>query len=305
MSLDATLWVWKSRIPQKTKGAFKSLKKLVLLSLADRAGEDHTCWPSINRLVEDTELDRKTVVKILAELQEDGLIKDTGERKGHTKQVKVYQLIGVNGREERVPRMEQFQKRNSPKYGTGNSPKDGTGNSPKDGTRNLPIESINESINKNTWFSFKKLKAELSLVTDSETIQRISESPWLEREKNAFEKFNANRNHSDDMMIYHFVDWLLKNMSKYEQPTLATQTNTATAKAGNQKGMSDKQIHAFAQKLSHLPEIASKYAEGNESYEQLAAKLAKKLNNPTDCKKLEPYLRQVGFTGVLNGVLVS
>ncbi|MCF9034685.1 helix-turn-helix domain-containing protein, partial [Acinetobacter nectaris] len=98
MSLDATLWAWKCRIPKSGKGCTKSSKKLVLLSLADRAGEDHTCWPSIARLELDTELDRKTIVRILAELQEDGLIKDTFERKGSSRKVKVFRLMGVNGR---------------------------------------------------------------------------------------------------------------------------------------------------------------------------------------------------------------
>lgn len=297
MSLDATLWAWKCRMPQKEKGCFKSLKKLVLLSLADRAGEDHTCWPSVKRLVEDTELDRKTILRILAELQEDGLIKDTFERKGASKQVKVFRLIGVNGREETVPRMGQSQSWDSPKDGIGNSPKDGMGNSPKDGTGNLPIEPIKESINKNNWFSFKKLKTELSFVTDSDTAEKIGKSAWLEREKNAFEQFNADRNLNDSMKMYYFVDWLLKNMSKYEKPISSTNTKS---KASHQKIMTEKQIHVFAQKLSHLPELANKYAEGNESYEQLAAKIAKKLSNPTECKKLEPYLREIGFTGAIN-----
>lgn len=96
-------------MPQKEKGCFKSLNKLVLLSLTDRAAEDHRCWPSIARLEQDKELDRKTILRILAELQEDGLIKDTFERKGASKQVKVFRLIGVNGREETVPKTEQFQ----------------------------------------------------------------------------------------------------------------------------------------------------------------------------------------------------
>lgn len=99
MSLDATIWAWKIRQKQKKGGSLKPLKKLVLLSLADRASEDHCAFPSMSRLVEDTEMDRKTVLKIIDELIEDGLIVDTGERKGRTKQVKVYQLLGVNGRE--------------------------------------------------------------------------------------------------------------------------------------------------------------------------------------------------------------
>lgn len=41
MSLDATIWAWKVRQKQKKGGSIKPLKKLVLLSLSDRAGEDH------------------------------------------------------------------------------------------------------------------------------------------------------------------------------------------------------------------------------------------------------------------------
>ncbi|HCJ6738863.1 TPA: hypothetical protein NU812_003915, partial [Acinetobacter baumannii] len=43
------------------------------------------------------------------------------------------------------------------------------------------------------------------------------------------------------------------------------------------------------------PEFASKYAEGNESYEQLAARVAVKLADPEQQQKLMPYLIQVGF----------
>ena len=56
MSLDATIWVWKVRQKQKKGGSLKPLKKLVLLSLADRASEDHCAYPSMARLVEDTEM---------------------------------------------------------------------------------------------------------------------------------------------------------------------------------------------------------------------------------------------------------
>lgn len=111
MSLDATKWAWDVQFPERASGSLKALKRLVLLSLADRAGEDHTCFPSINRLRDDTTLDRKTVMKIIAELIEDGLIADTGERKGVTKQVKVYRLCGVSGRENKtVPTTELFKK---------------------------------------------------------------------------------------------------------------------------------------------------------------------------------------------------
>ncbi|MBF7690848.1 helix-turn-helix domain-containing protein [Acinetobacter pollinis] len=290
MSLDATLWAWKAPVQTSTQ-------RLVLISLADRAGEDHTCFPSYERLTKDTLLNRKTIVKVISELIGLQLIQDTGERKGVTRQVKVYRLTGVIGREETVPKTEQSQKRNSSNIGTLNSPKNGTLNSPNIGTQNLSSNLPIEPINIKNWFSFKKLKTELSFVTDSDTAEKIGKASWFEREKNAFEQFNADKNLNDSMKMYYFVDWLLKNMSKYEKPISSTNTKS---KASHQKTMTEKQIHVFAQKLSHLPEIASKYAEGNESYEQLAAKIAKKLSNPTECKKLEPYLREIGFTGAIN-----
>ncbi|MEX5538824.1 helix-turn-helix domain-containing protein, partial [Pseudomonas syringae] len=87
---------------------------------------DHTCFPSYERLTKDTLLNRKTIVKVISELIGLQLIQDTGERKGVTRQVKVYRLTGVIGREETVPKTEQSQKRNSSNIGTLNSPKNGT-----------------------------------------------------------------------------------------------------------------------------------------------------------------------------------
>lgn len=52
MSIDATRWSWTASV--KT-----SAQRLVLLSLADRAGEEHTAWPSIDRLAADTMLDKR------------------------------------------------------------------------------------------------------------------------------------------------------------------------------------------------------------------------------------------------------
>ncbi|MGR2920900.1 helix-turn-helix domain-containing protein, partial [Acinetobacter sp. 1125_18A] len=91
MSLDATVWAWKTTVDGASQ-------KLVLLSLADRAGDDHKCFPSLKRLEKDTTLNRKTIIKVLDELELKKLIKFTGEIKGNG--VKVYQLIGVFGRED-------------------------------------------------------------------------------------------------------------------------------------------------------------------------------------------------------------
>ncbi|MEG1235746.1 MAG: helix-turn-helix domain-containing protein, partial [Acinetobacter sp.] len=200
MSLDATIWAWKVRQKQKKGGSLKPLKKLVLLSLADRASEDHCAYPSMARLVEDTEMDRKTVLKIIEELIEDGLIVDTGERKGRTKQVKVYQLLGVKGRET-IPTTVLLNTEDSDL----NSPNSGTVptteqfqqfhervptiplNSPNVGTRNLSKNLSLESKNKKDWLCSKKLREEITLADDSIEPETLMTAKWVEREKRAFE----------------------------------------------------------------------------------------------------------------------
>lgn len=312
MSLDATIWVWKVRQKQKKGGSLKPLKKLVLLSLADRASEDHCAYPSMARLVEDTEMDRKTVLKIIDELIEDGLIVDTGERKGRTKQVKVYQLLGVKGRETipttvllntedsdlkspnngTVPTTEQFQQFHErvPTIPL---------NSPNVGTRNLSKNLSLESKNKKDWLCSKKLREEITLADESIEPETLMTGKWLEREKRAFEIYNQDKTICDELLNFYFADWLLHAYrTKYSQET---KTGYGKTPAAEPKQLTEKQISTFAQKLAHLPEFASKHSAPGDSYEQLASRIKIKLMNPAQAKKWEPYLKQVGFTGTLMG----
>ena len=159
MSIDATRWAW-------TAPVNNSSQRLVLLSLADRAGEEHTAWPSIDRLAADTVLDKKTVQKVILELIKLGLVKDTGDRTGPTKRVRVLKLNGVKGREECTQNrddsndkkaiksnpnnpengnIKQPQKRNdcnngnNPESGNLNDTKNGVLNDPKNGIQNQPL----------------------------------------------------------------------------------------------------------------------------------------------------------------------
>ena len=312
MSLDATIWAWKVRQKQKRGGSLKPLKKLVLLSLADRVSEDHCAYPSIARLVEDTEMDRKTVLKIIDELIEDGLIVDTGERKGRTKQVKVYQLLGVKGRETipttvllntedndlnspnsgTVPTTEQFQQfpERVPTIPL---------NSPNVGTRNLSKNLSLESKNIKDWLCSKKLREEITLADDSIEPETLMTAKWVEREKRAFEIYNQDKTICDELLNFYFADWLLHAYrTKYSQET---KTGYGKTPAAEPKQLTEKQISAFAQKLAHLPEFASKHSAPGDSYEQLASRIKIKLMNPVQAKKWEPYLKQVGFTGTLMG----
>lgn len=102
----------------------KSSTKSVLIAVADRA-DDKTglAFPSVADIVERTELDRKTVLNCIAELQEKKILTDTGKRIGKTNQVKIWlldfsllkelsQKRDSSNPSESVPKTELSQKRN-------------------------------------------------------------------------------------------------------------------------------------------------------------------------------------------------
>ncbi|MDC5602501.1 helix-turn-helix domain-containing protein [Acinetobacter baumannii] len=311
MSLDASIWAFKAEV--KT-----SSQRLVLLALADRAGESHKCYPSIKRMVKDTLLNRKTIIKVLDELEASSFIKFTGEITGNG--VKVYQLIGVMSREEdSVTGPKNGTSTNngtSSNFGTGSkngtstnigtatSPKNGTETSTIFGTQNLSRNLSDESKNKKTWLSLKKLGEEIRLATDQETYEQIKNATWFDRELRAFELYNAEKNLCDELMNYHFADWLINACGKYQAREQVKNQNTTMrvlVPQGETNQLSDKQVHTFAQKLSQHPEFASQFAAAGESYDQLAARIAVKLRDPAQAKQWEPYLKQVGFKGTLQG----
>lgn len=151
MSIDATKWAWSQTIAPS--------QKIVLLSMADRAGETHVCWPSLARLQADTCLDRKTIMGAIFQLEEAGLI----AVKRQIGQGNSYQLIGVNDRETSTKNGTGSGIKNTPSTSTNNgtttstkngtstengtstnngtptSPKNGTTTSTKNGTLNLPL----------------------------------------------------------------------------------------------------------------------------------------------------------------------
>lgn len=99
MSVEAITWALSQAIRP-------SSAKFVLVAMANCANPDRVCWPSIQYLSEATCQDRKTVIENIKRLKEDGFITDTGERRGQTAQVAVFQLT------------EGSQNRNSSESGT-------------------------------------------------------------------------------------------------------------------------------------------------------------------------------------------
>lgn len=310
MSLDASVWAWKVSVQSASE-------RLVLLALADRAGDDHKCFPSLKRLEKDTTLNRKTIIKVLDELEVRKLIKFTGQIRGNG--VKVYQLIGVFGREDTpdtdtkngtstengtgIDLGTSSKNGTSTNIGTATSTKIGTETSTNFGTQNLPMNLPIESKNKKTWFCLKKLREEISLANDQIEFESIVNSKWFEREKRAFEIFNAEKSMNCDLMIYHFADWLISAyQSKYSEKPKSNFPGKPNGGDSKSNQLTEKQIQAFAQKLSHHPEFAGKFSEPGESYDKLAARIATKLENPAQAKKWESYLKQVGFNGSLQGM---
>ena len=281
MSLDATIWAWRAEVDSSTQ-------RLILLSLADRAGEDHKCYPSIMRMVKDTKMNRKTIIKVLDDLEKKALIKYTGKIVGNG--VKVYQLLGVVGREDHPTSTKKGTSGKngtssnlgtgsnigtSTENGTSTSPKNGTETSTEIGTQNLPRNLPIESKNKKDWLCSKKLREEITLADDSIEPETLMTAKWVEREKRAFEIYNQDKTICDELLNFYFADWLLHAYrTKYSQET---KTGYAKTPAAEPKQLTEKQISAFAQKLAHLPEFASKHSAPGDSYEQLASRIKIKL----------------------------
>lgn len=314
MSFDASRWAWKVKV----RGASQ---RLVLLALADRAGDENRCYPSLSRLILDTSLNRKTIIKVLDELETKKLIKFTGEIKGNG--VKVYELIGMTTQVEFVENTvkTKLSKKDSAnlaeseinlstgsnsgtstKKGTSTSTNNGTSTSTKNGTQNLSLNLSIESKNKKDWLCFKKLRQEIFLIDSNIDFEVIANASWSEREKRAFELYNEKKNLCDELMNYHFADWLVNAMrNKYSDQSKFSNTPRANGQRKSQV-LSEKQIHVFAQKLSHHPDFTKKYSEPGDSYDKLTSTIARKLSSPQQAKKWEGYLKQVGFNGSLSNL---
>lgn len=300
MSLDATIWAFKAAV--KT-----SSQRLVLLALADRAGDEHKCYPSLKRLEKDTVLNRKTIIKVLDELEEGAFIKFTGKTTGNG--VKIYQLIGVVGREDEDPTSTKngtstkkgtgtnlgtgSKNGTSTNNGTASSTKNGTATSTSIGTQNLPMNLSLESKNKKHWLCSKKLSEEIAQANPEINPNEIISASWFNREFRAFEKFNAEKSMCDELMIYHFANWLLEAKAKLDRMNRSAQPSKKQ-ESKSENNLTEKQIKFLAGKLSRIPDFG-KYAVGNESHEQLAIRLETMLKDPKNVQKWAEYLTAVGF----------
>ena len=238
MSIDATRWAWKAPVKN-------SSQRLVLLSLADRAGEEHTAWPGIERLAKDTALNDKTVQKVLLELIKSGLVIDTGERKGPTKRTKVLKLNGVKGREECTQNrdnssakkaiksnlnnpengnIKQPQKRNdcnngnNPESGNLNDTKNGVLNDPKNGIQNQPLNLSMNLSGEHEWIPDRnQLINILNTAGQQQNLDLIFGLPDFEFQLGAFNAHYAGQVMPNARKLYSFVRWIIDKFERYQK----------------------------------------------------------------------------------------
>jgi DNA-binding MarR family transcriptional regulator len=129
MSIKALNWA------AKQSRELNSTSKFVLTTLADYANEENCAYPSQETLSSRTLLDPKTVTIALERLVRHGFIQDTGERKGRTGRVKVYQLNVLI-----TPILDGL---NPPENGAVDLPNP-TSNPPKNGVSESPQKRIAE-----------------------------------------------------------------------------------------------------------------------------------------------------------------
>jgi pyocin large subunit-like protein len=134
---------WKALAWASDQKCEKAADKLILLALAERHNtESRVAYPSTAWLVEFSSLDRKTVLKSLERLQEQGLIIDSSIRMGSTGGVKAWRLA-YDG--EAVPKTGQLKRsQNSHEavpFFPEAVPKTGQLSGPKNGIRNRDIRT--------------------------------------------------------------------------------------------------------------------------------------------------------------------
>jgi hypothetical protein len=148
VSSEALAWAFR----QECKS---SSVKFTLVALCECANyRTGRITPSIEHLCEITGQNRKTVIANVAALEAQGLIADTGERVGRTRQIKVYQTVL-----ETVPKTEPSQERNSSEKAPKQSQKRDTEPSrepslpPIGGNRSVPVKRPDD-VGEAVWRDF-------------------------------------------------------------------------------------------------------------------------------------------------------
>ncbi|ENX58766.1 MULTISPECIES: replication protein [Acinetobacter] len=173
-------------------------------------------------------------------------------------------------------------------------------------TQNTLSKHTNQN-KKDTWFVLETLKFEIVSIDSSFDTNEIFNASWFERELNAFNGFNQDRNHSDDMMAKFFAEWMLKARVKYAKMKTPVQRFSNNQNSVGQQSQSentipdvitfasDKQLYTFARQLVFHPEFKDSFCGRGEDWQGAAKRMAKLLSDPIKQKPYIPFLFELGF----------
>lgn len=159
---------------------------------------------------------------------------------------------------------------------------------------------------KNTWLSFENLKDQIVSCNTSVSADEILNATWFNRELEAFENYNTGKDHSDEMMIYFFADWLIKANLKYskQNPVKPQRNQNESSESSDSDFLtfaSVKQMYMFANKLTAHPVVVRKFSAPGESTEAFASRIAAKLSDPQERQNWKTYLDDVGYKANAKG----
>lgn len=146
------------------------------------------------------------------------------------------------------------------------------------------------SVGKTDKYSIDDLRSKLGLtVTEYATMSNFK-SNVLDKAKNEINKHTS--------ILIDYEQFKRGRVITEIQFSIKSKKASSQKKIGNIEEkfhkLSDAQINMFGNQLSKLPEF-SNLANGNESYEALAAKIKEMLRDPIHQKQFLPYLRNLGF----------
>jgi hypothetical protein len=151
------------------------------MCLAARVDERYESFPSLTRLARECRLHRETVTIAIAGLQAKRLISDTGERKGTTLSVKVYELavnsleLYLNAEPAKAPKLPDHP----PPSGGGKLP-------------DYPVEAAGPSSTKvvvKVKAKTKSLRRDDQSLPELETGEPANENAWMtDEDRETFEE---------------------------------------------------------------------------------------------------------------------
>ena len=173
------------------------------------------------------------------------MVKDTGDRTGPTKRVRVLKLNGVKGREEctqnrddsndkkaiksnpnkpNIGNIKQPQKRNdsnngnNPESGNLNDTKNGVLNDPKNGIQNHPLNLSMNLSGEHEWIPDQnQLINVLNTAGQQQNLDLIFGLPDFEFQLGAFNAHYAGQVMPNARKLYSFVRWIIDKFERYQK----------------------------------------------------------------------------------------